>query len=183
MSDHLLLGRRLNKRRTELNLSLRDLAEKTALTASFLSQLERGVVNSSLKSLQKIADSLGVQLLYFLAENLSQSPVVRADSRSQLRLDDNRVAYELLIPDLTGTFEAIIGQIQSGSDNVVRRLCVETEELIFVLEGTLIVGLKDQEYTLNEGDSIYFNGADLVKLMCACDCETRWISVITPPVF
>ncbi len=42
MSDNLLLGKRLNKRRTELNLSLRDLAEKTDLTASFLSQLERG---------------------------------------------------------------------------------------------------------------------------------------------
>jgi len=183
MSDNLLLGRRLNKRRTELNLSLRDLAEKTDLTASFLSQLERGIVNSSLKSLQKIADALGVQLLYFLAENPSQSPVVRADSRSQLDLDDRRVSYELLTPDLTGKFEAVIGHIQSSADNIARPLNIETEEFIFVLEGSLVVGLKDQEYTLDQGDSIYFNGADLIKLMSTCECETRWISVITPPVF
>lgn len=183
MTDSLILGKRLKKRRTELNLSLRDLAEKTNLTASFLSQLERGVVNSSLKSLQKIADALGVQLLYFLAESPSQSPVVQADSRSQLHLDDNRVSYELLTPDLTGKFEAIIGHIRSGCDNVVRRLSVETEELIFVLEGTLIVGLKDHEYSLNPGDSIFFNGSDLVKLTCSGDSQARWISVITPPVF
>ncbi len=124
-----------------------------------------------------------MQLLYFLAENPSQSPVVRANSRSQLDLDDNRVSYELLTPDLTGKFEAVIGHIKSGCENIARPLSVETEEFIFVLEGALTVGLKDQEYTLSEGDSVYFNGADLVKLMCACECETRWISVITPPVF
>ncbi|MCA2002182.1 MAG: XRE family transcriptional regulator [Chloroflexi bacterium] len=183
MSDNLFLGKRLNKRRTELNLSLRDLAEKTDLTASFLSQLERGIVNSSLKSLQKIADALNVPLLYFLAENPSQSPVVRADSRSKLDLDDDRVSYELLTPDLTGKFEAVIGHIKSGCENIARPLNVETEEFIFVLEGSLTVGLKEREYILNEGDSIYFNGSDLVKLTSACETETRWISVITPPVF
>lgn len=183
MSDNSLLGKRLNKRRTELNLSLRGLAEKTDLTASFLSQLERGIVNSSLKSLQRIADALGVQLLYFLAENPSQSPVVHAGSRSKLHLDDERVSYELLTPDLTGKFEAIIGHIQSGCENIARPLSVETEEFIFVLEGSLTVGLKEREYILNEGDAIYFNGSSLVKLMSACETKTRWISVITPPVF
>jgi transcriptional regulator with XRE-family HTH domain len=183
MTDTLLLGKRLNKRRTELKLSLRDLAEKTSLTASFLSQLERGITNSSLKSLQRIADALGVPLLYFLSENLSQSPVVRAGSRSTLDLDDARVSYELLTPDLTGKLEALMGHIKSGGDNIARPLNLETEELIFILEGSLVVGLKDQQYTLNAGDSIYFSGSDLVKLMCDCECETRWISVITPPVF
>jgi transcriptional regulator with XRE-family HTH domain len=183
MVENLLLGKRLNKRRTELGLSLRDLAAKTDLTASFLSQLERGVTNSSLKSLQKISDALGVPLLYFLAESPNPLPVVRADSRSKLDLDDARVSYDLLTPDLTGKLEALMGHIVSGCDNIVRSLSVETEEFIYVLEGSLIVGLKNQEYILNVGDSVYFNGRDLISLTCAGDSETRWISVITPPVF
>jgi hypothetical protein len=36
---------------------------------------------------------------------------------------------------------------------------------------------------LNGGDSIYFNGDDLIKLTCGGDRQARWISVITPPVF
>jgi transcriptional regulator with XRE-family HTH domain len=183
MTENPIVGKRLNKRRKELGFSLRELAEKTSLTASFLSQLERGVTNSSLKSLNKISEALGVPLLYFLSEDQSQVPVVRADSRSKLDLDDDRVAYELLTPSLTGKLEALIGHIKSGSDNIVRPLSIETEEIIFVLEGILIVGLKDREYTLNPGDSVFFNGRDLVKLTCGGDCESRWLSVITPPVF
>ncbi len=183
MPENPIVAKRLNKRRTELGLSLRSLAEKTCLTASFLSQLERGVTNPSLKSLQKISDALGVPLLYFLSESPSQSPVVRAGKRSKLDLEDNRVSYELLTPDLTGSMEALQGRIKSGCDNIVRQLSVETEEFIIVLEGALLVRLKDQEYTLEVGDSIYFNGRDLVRLCCASECEASWISVITPPVF
>jgi transcriptional regulator with XRE-family HTH domain len=183
MAENLILGKRLKKRRTEMGLSLRELAEKTSLTASFLSQLERGLTNSSLKSLQKIADALGVPLLYFLSEDRNRSPVVRAGSRSKLDLDDVRVSYELLTPDLTGKLEALMGQIMPGRENIARPLSSETEEFIFILEGSLVVGLKDREYTLNSGDSICFSGRDLTKLTCGSEDGTRWISVITPPVF
>lgn len=182
MSDVLFLGSRLNKRRTELQLTLRELAEKTDLTASFLSQLERGLTNPSLKSLQKISDALAVPMLYFMEEKLNHSPVVKAGNRSKLDLDDARVSYELLVPDLTGSLEVILGTITSGCENIVRQLPVETEEVIFILEGGLMVGLRDQEYLLQPGDSIKFSGSELVKICCTGEMRTRWISIITPPV-
>ncbi len=84
------------------------MAEKTNLTASFLSQLERGITSSSLKSLQRIADALNVPLLYFLSDKSNASPVVRAGSRSRLDLDGNMVSYELLSPDRNGKLEALM---------------------------------------------------------------------------
>jgi transcriptional regulator with XRE-family HTH domain len=182
MVENLPLGKQVNKRRIELGLSLRDLAKKTNLTASFLSQLERGLTRSSLKSLQRISDALGVPLHYLLSENPSRSPVVRASNRAKLDLNDARVSYELLTPDLTGKLEALLGNSLSGGEIIVRSLNIETEEFIFVLEGVLVVGFKDQEYQLNMGDSITFNGRDLTTLTCGSDGKTRWISVITPPV-
>ena len=183
------IGKRIHRRRVSLGLSLRELAKKTDLTASFISQLERGFTNASLNSLQKISDALNVPMLYFLAEPPSGSPIVRANNRPMIDLDDKRVAYELLTPDLTGQFEAVLGHIKNNSENIARRLSVETEEMIFVLEGSLIVKLTGGEYTLDPGDSIYFNGSQLLEIRCACesgarqDSGTRWISVITPPVF
>jgi len=183
------IGKRIHRRRVSLGLSLRDLAEKTDLTASFLSQLERGLTNASLNSLQKISDALNVPMLYFLSETPSESPVVRASQRPAIDLDDERVSYELLTPDLTGQFEAVLGHIKNNSENIARRLSVETEEMIFVLEGSLSVKLIGGEYTLDPGDSIYFNGSQLIEIRCASEsCArqgrgTRWISVITPPVF
>lgn len=189
MTDMDVIGKRINRRRTNLGLSLRELAIKTGLTASFISQLERGVTNASLTSLQKISDALNVPMLYFLAEPPSESPIVRANNRPMIDLDDKRVTYELLTPDLTGQFEAILGHIKNNSENIARRLSVETEEIIFVVEGSLIVKLTGGEYTLDAGDSIYFNGSQLIEIRCACESCTnqgngaRWISVITPPVF
>jgi transcriptional regulator with XRE-family HTH domain len=183
MPENRVLGKRLNKRRSELGLSLRDLAEKTALTASFLSQVERDLTNPSLKTLERIADALDVPLLYFLAESPSRSPVVRANDRPKLDLDDERVSYEMLTPDLTGKLEVVCGRLTTGCENVVRRLSVETEEFIYVLEGALLVGLEEQEYTLYPGDAIYLNGRRLTRLTCAGEGDVRWISVITPPVF
>ena len=183
MPDDLFLGNRLHKRRNELQLTLRDLADKTDLTPSFLSQLERGLANPSLSSLQRLSDALGVPMLYFIEGKANHSPVVRAGARSKLDLDDDRVSYELLTPDLTGSVEVLLGMIQSDCQNVVRKLSVETEEVIFVLEGALRVGLEDSEYVLKAGDSIRFNGSELVRLCCADGTLTRWISIITPPVF
>lgn len=189
MTDTSEIGKRIHRRRASLGLSLRDLAGKTDLTASFLSQLERGVTNASLNSLQKISDALNVPMLHFLSEPPSESPVVRANKRPTIDLDDERVAYELLTPDLTGQFEAVLGRINCSSENIARRLSVETEELIFLLDGTLIVVLQRGRYTLEAGDSIYFNGSQLVEILCggeSCACQgsgASWISVITPPVF
>ena len=183
MPDNLFLGKRLHKRRIELQLTLRNLADKTDLTPSFISQLERGLANPSLSSLQRLSDALSVPLLYFIEGNENHSPVVRANKRSKLDLDDDRVSYELLTPDLTGSMEVLLGVIEKDCQNVVRKLSVETEEVIFVLEGELRVGLKNKEYVLQVGDSIRFNGSELVKLCCSDGNLTRWISIITPPVF
>ena len=59
----------MKHRRNELNLSLRALAEKTDLSAAFLSQIECGKSNPSLNSLQRIAEALQVSLSYFLSTN------------------------------------------------------------------------------------------------------------------
>ncbi len=60
------VGQKLKQRRGELNLSLRAVSAQTGLSAAFLSQIERGKSNPSLKSLQNIANALGVTLNYFL---------------------------------------------------------------------------------------------------------------------
>lgn len=183
MSNPLILGKRVKQRRTGMKLALRALAEKTDLTASFLSQLERGRTNASLKSLQRIADELKVPLLYFLSDNSHTSPVVRAEQRAKLELDDDTISYELLSPNLAGKLEAMMRALKPGGEVIARPLSVETEQMIFLLEGVLTVTLKNHEYTLNAGDSIYFNGDDLHKLTCGGESQARWIAVITPPVF
>lgn len=181
--DHALIGQRLRKRRGELNLSLRALARSTQLTAAFLSQIERGVSNPSLNSLRRIAVSLNVPMLYFLAERPNLSPLVRSTERAQIDLEESNVRYEMLTPDLSHSFVSVIGRLKPGKENIVRPLVSETEEMIHVISGVLNVGLGEEDFLLHSGDSITFNGKDLTRMLCGSDQEVVWISVITPPVF
>jgi transcriptional regulator with XRE-family HTH domain len=191
------LGNRIKERRAEIGLSLRELADKTDLTASFISQVERNQTKPSIDSLRRIAEALGVSILFFLADHalprarsakrdssLKYSPVVRADARSKLILPISGVTYELLSSDLARQMEAFAGRLSPRTGNVARRLRAPTEEFIYILSGALRVGLDEDEHILCAGDSIYFDGTTLQKLECAsADEDAVWISVITPPVF
>ena len=200
------IGQRIKNRRKELGFSIRELARRTGLSASFISQVENKKTKVSLDSLRLIAEQLDISIHHFFSDpiqdrsyssaaavfdsspetaaDLQYSPVVRAGNRPRLYFPDLGVNYELLGKDLTRAMEPIVGRLSPGSGNIARRLRKPTEEFIFVLVGKLLVGLKEEEHLLNPGDSIYFEGNDLTKLACASDdTEVVWLSVITPPVF
>ena len=191
------LGNRIRARRIAAKLSLRELAARTGLTASFISQVERGQTNPSIDSLRLIAKALKVSILHFLSDRTltgSSSPaksasngyvpLVKAGARSKLTLPDSGVSYELLTPDLAHKMEAVCGRLAPGAGNVARRLRAPTEEFIFVLSGLLRVTLGTEDHILAAGDTIYFEGTALQRLECAStNQEAVWISVITPAVF
>lgn len=183
LPENTSIGQKIRKRRADFGFSLRDLAQKTGLTASFISQVERGVTSPSLNSLRKIAEALEVPLLHFMTDTSRRSPVVRANARPHLDLDDSAVRYSMLTPDLSHKMEAIYGCLETCSGNIVRTLSVPTEEFIHILSGSLKVVVGEEEYILAPGDSIYFEGHALKELSCASDQPVNWISVITPPVF
>ena len=47
-----------------------------------------------------------------------------------------------------------------------------------MLEGTVVVTLGDKEFTLNEGDSIYFNPTIPHGQHCGGDVKARFLTVI-----
>ena len=200
------LGYKLKQRRVEMGFSLRELARRTDLTASFLSQVENDKTSVSLESLTRIAESLEVPLFYFLSDKISHdetspgqrinpdpnnsysgyesSPVLKPEHRPRLMLPVTGVEYEKLVMGTGKKMEALFGRLAPGSGNIARRLREPTEEFIYVLSGKLLVGLDVDDYVLLPGYTIYFEGEKLQKLMCASeDEEVTWISVITPAVF
>jgi transcriptional regulator with XRE-family HTH domain len=199
------LGERLKLRRQEIGMSLRELARRASLTASFLSMVENGNSSVSLDSLHHIAEALGVPLFYFLSdekpsapsahapsESLENStitaqdytPVVRSHFRPKMILPPSGVVYEKLSPDLGRKMEPFCGRLSPGTGNVARRLRDTTEEFVYVLSGSLFIGLDSGEYVLHPGDTIYFAGDKLQRLECASEDEdVVWVSVITPAVF
>jgi len=76
------LGARLRRLRREHGCTLQDVSNGSGLTPSFLSRLERGIVNISVGNLRKVAAFFGVPITFFFTEELSpRGLVVRAGER------------------------------------------------------------------------------------------------------
>jgi transcriptional regulator with XRE-family HTH domain len=177
------LGNRIRARRQELGLSLRDLAGRVGLTASFLSQIERDLTSPSLESLRKISDALDVPIFHFLLQPADRCPVVRGDRRSKLILPESNLIYELLCPDLNRQMEPFLAVWEPGDQRLTFPLRQQTEEFIYVLQGQLEIQLGEEVYLLGPGDSVYFDGPQLRRLTVKGDASLRFLSVITPPIF
>lgn len=196
LESTVLLGQRVHYRRKELGLSLRNLAEQTGLTASFLSQFECGNTSASIRSLRKICKVLNISLFALLSEEStavpvqentpvrSYSPVVRARQRAKINYPNIPVIYELLTSSPSWKMGAFYNRLAAGKSNVVRQLRQPTEELLFVISGGLTIEMDDGLYTLYEQDALYFEGKKLIKLSNLSELEeVVWLSIITPAVF
>jgi transcriptional regulator with XRE-family HTH domain len=174
-------GARIRERRHEFHLSLQELAARTGLTPSFLSLIERDLNSPSLESLRRIAEALEVPLFYF-TDSDGENPVVRRDQRVHITFPPGHLTCELLVPDLRHRLEMFIAHAHPSAGNIARAPKHESEECIYVMEGSLRVRLHGTDYVLNTGDSIYFHGSTLQEICAQGRRQATFISVITPPV-
>lgn len=180
-----MLGGRIRQRRTELGLSLQELAARTALTPSFLSQVERDMAEPSITSLRKIAQALEVPIFYFLLESGGHNPVVRRAERRVLSLARSGVTYELLSPPdfVNRSMEMVITRMAPGAAGGDHPVTHPGEECILVLAGRAGIQVADAEHTLAEGDCIYFFSNIPHHIRNLGDGELVLLAAITPPAF
>ena len=181
------LGDRIRARRKELRLSQSDLAERTGMTASFISQVERSVTSPSIDSLYKISQALDVPVFRFLLEPDARYPVVRHQERVQVSWpwSGSELTFQLLTPRTSQRLEAFMTEWEPGESGAtsISGFGDTTEEFIYVLQGQLQIRLGEDAYLLGPGDTACFEGVMLRGMEPQGDQTVRFISVITPPAF
>lgn len=156
------LGQRLRMLRRERKFSVQTLADAAALSAGMVSQIERGLSTPSLRSLRLLGIALGVPISWFFAAPDHSPPsgspyVVRRGDRRLLRLTPTGVMKELLSPDTEGRLmEMYELTIESGGSSGVDFYSHEGEKAGVVVAGSLRLWLRDDLFTLEEGDSFQF---------------------------
>ncbi|EWH21095.1 DNA-binding protein [Bacillus haynesii] len=153
--------RELNKKAPQKRkkMTLKEVSEKTGLSISFLSQVERSLCSSTLLSLRKISEALGVSPSYFFPDT------IRADKDMIRRAADRRVEQKtsFTYSDLSGNvpnplFVPILVTLLPG-DKKGTPFSHEGQEFIYVIEGTLTIIFDDIEYDLSPGDSIHIDSS------------------------
>jgi len=178
-----MIGQKIKEKRLEQGLSLRDLGELTGLTASFLSQIENGQTEPSISSLQKIATALKVAMFTFLNSGGQTEQVVRREERKVLSFPAPHLTYELLTSDLNRQMAGFLIRLKAGESHHAQQLYKATEEMMYVLEGQLEIVIGNNPYRLQPGDSIYYEGAQLVSFTSAGESDLAVLCMLTPPAF
>lgn len=150
------IGSILKARRLAMGLTLQELAERSELSAAFLSQAERGKATPSIVSLINIAAALETDIHYFITPPSPTSLVRRADDPQYIDID-SPVVYKRLDTEIRNQkMNALQMELPPGIElPVVHR--AEGEDFFFVLDGEVEQTIGDQTFTLRKGDSTHHN--------------------------
>ncbi len=176
------VGARVKRLREGMDLSLRDLAERSGVSAPMLSQVERGETSPTLAVAQKIAAGLDLTLSQLLRLDEDRHVViVRAGEGRTRRRRGHRV--EELTPPLPGQRADVSvhtlapGSVTGGLDDPPLHEPGSRETAV-VLEGEVELFIDGQRHELQEGDSVTFD-ADLPHhFENNGSAETRLIAVV-----
>ena len=175
---------RILRLRQQRGLSLEELARRSGISASSLSQLERGLGNPSFITLTKLAAALHIPIgTLFGEEPEAANGIVRRDKRKRLMPANQDLVYQLVTPDLNRALEVVLIDLPAGTTEVDSPFQHEGEECVLVLEGQMRFHLGNEEHTLGNGDSITFSGRFPHWASNPGPGNTRLIVIITPPAF
>lgn len=158
------VGARVRSLREAMDLSLRDLAERSGVSAPMLSQVERGETSPTLAVAAKIASGLELTLSQLLRlDETAHAVISREGERRSNQRDGHR--FEELTPPLPGQrADVSLHTLKPGAstggpgDPPIHE--PGSRETAVVLEGRLTLVLEEGRHELEAGDSVTFD-ADL----------------------
>ncbi len=175
-------GTLLRALRARRGLTLRELASRAGLSASFLSAVEQGKANPSLGALRRIAAALGTTTQELFGGPAGRRRVVRAGEGSLLETRDPSMRLELLARGARLLQPHLVTIPPGGGSG--ESYTHAGEEFLLVLEGTIEVTLDELEtHLLREGDAITFPSDLAHRLHNPGRVPARAVWVNTPPTF
>jgi transcriptional regulator with XRE-family HTH domain len=163
---HIHIGPRVRALREAMDLSLRDLAERSGVSAPMLSQVERGETSPTLQVATRIAHGLELRLSQLL--RLDEDGAVVVVRRGERRKGPSRVkghGYEILTPPLPGQRAELsrhtlaAGAVTGGPGDPPMHE-PGSRETALVESGSLALICDGERYELASGDCVTFD-ADL----------------------
>ena len=168
MSEQSVIGHKIKGIRESKNLSIEEIAESSGLTVEQISSIENDQNLPSLGPLIKIARALGVRLGTFMDDNDALGPVVcRAEDRerdSSISFSNGatdarkHMEYHPLAQQKAGRhMEPFVIDINPTENLDYKLSAPEGEEFIYVMQGVVEIEYGKEKYTLEEGDSIFYD--------------------------
>jgi len=180
-------GNKVRKLRKFNEMTIDDLSEKSGFTSSYISQVERNLIEPSLSALNKICKVLNVSPYYFLDES-NNVVVTRKEDRQRLQIPENNQELEFLIPignEHKNKMKVAVYKslLNSGKWESEKFLIIDSDKCVIILKGKLIVNFIDYNEIIEEGDSIYICSNVPHKLFNPSEEGTEFICITSPAAY
>jgi transcriptional regulator with XRE-family HTH domain len=154
------VGERLRALRTKRRLSLDDLARRSGVSKSMLSQIESNKANPTVGLVWKIARALGVDLMDVIGgENQhARFDLTTRGSAPVLADDQGGYTIQILSPiEMVETLELYWLKLKPGAVLESHPHVAQTEEFATVLKGRVEIASTDESATLRVGDTLRYH--------------------------
>jgi len=179
------LGIRIKQIRLSKGLTQENLAVRSGLTKSYISLLEGGKKIPAIYTLSNIAGALGISIGDFFehTDDSSSVAVVRANERVRIAKNGSPFGYiyEALAVQkkdrLMDPFIVKILPVKSKTNQKNVEFEHAGEEFDYIIEGSAKYVVNGKNYTLHEGDSIYFDSTMKHSVVAIGDNPALTLSV------
>lgn len=156
------IGVKVRMMRTRMGYSLQQLADRADVSAAGIHKIERNGMVPTITTLMKIAAALNRPVSYFISEDAEvDRPVVFTSPGGRRPVFTSIDGLEL--ESISGPYGRFFiagahATADSGTESASEQTSHPGEELVYVLEGTLVFEFDDEVFAVEAGDSIHFRG-------------------------
>lgn len=162
MLDKTELGKRIKKVRESKHLTLKNIEAAAGISATHISEIERGKTSPTLGALVRISRALGKDPAYFVEEQeLGDVSVVTAENRIRETLRGGAGTIERLTSSIPGgRLQACVIALDGGKSPRGELHTHDGNEAALVLSGRMWFRVGSEEFELAEGDSICYDATE-----------------------
>lgn len=180
-------GSKVRKLRKFNDMTIDELSEKSGFTSSYISQVERNLIEPSLSALSKICKVFNISPYYFLDES-NNVVVTRREDRQKLLIPEKNQELEFLIPignEHKNKMKMAVCKyfLNPGIWESENFLIIDSDKCVIIIKGKLIVNFTDYNEIIEEGDSVYICSNVPHKLFNPSEERTEFICITSPAAY
>jgi transcriptional regulator with XRE-family HTH domain len=162
MLDKSKLGKRIKNVRESKHLTLKNIEAVAGISATHISEIERGKTSPTLGALIRISKALGKDPAYFIEEeDLGDTSLITVENRIQESLREGAGTIERLTSSIPGgRLQGCIIRLDPGQTRQEEEHTHYGNEAAVVLSGRVLFKISGKDHVLEEGDSIFYDALD-----------------------
>ncbi|MFH1689131.1 MAG: helix-turn-helix domain-containing protein [Candidatus Eisenbacteria bacterium] len=157
------VGQRVRLARFRRDMTLKEVALRSGMSATHISEIERGKTSPTIGALQRIASALEERPAHFVEDQSSPLAVVvrRKDRTTEYKCDagNRAVSVERLSADVPWGTLNVIRRVTEPGDRIDRPPALG-EVVVHCIHGMVRYTVRDESYVLRDGDTIQFTLED-----------------------